>query len=390
VLRYVPAFDGLRALAMMLVFLFHTGHLRGGWIGVDIFFVLSGYLITSILVREHETTGVISLSRFYIRRVCRLLPALIVVVCVAVAMAVWFRNQQRDTEIDAASALLYLTDYRYVLMPPVGGGTALLHTWSLSVEEQFYFIWPLLLIVLLTWNRRVVFCATLVLIIIVDVWRISLFCTSSNPYVRIYFAFDARADELLIGCALALWQPQVPTFRFLSRLWPAVVLFFAVVVLKVSPWEGPLLRYIDLVGYPLFGVAVAYVIIIVRSDENSFLTCLLSLPPIVAFGRVSYGFYLWHFLFLSEPSIETRLGSHRTLPIFVLTVTAAVISYWLIERPFLRLKFEHFSNAPRNQAGGRSVERTDQTPDYQSTSGSSGKQAESGISRSPPDYKTRR
>jgi peptidoglycan/LPS O-acetylase OafA/YrhL len=97
-MRYVPAFDGLRALAVMLVFLFHTRHVPGGWVGVDIFFVLSGYLITSILLAEHERTGVISLRHFYIRRACRLLPALVVVVCVAVVMALCFHNRVQDTE----------------------------------------------------------------------------------------------------------------------------------------------------------------------------------------------------------------------------------------------------------------------------------------------------
>ena len=365
-MRYVPALDGLRALAVMLVFLHHThGQLfPGGWVGVDIFFVLSGYLITSILVGEHETTGVISLSRFYMRRACRLLPALFVVVCVAIAIAFWFHYNTRNTTIDAVAALLYLADYGYVLMP--AHWSFLGHTWSLSVEEQFYFIWPLLLIVLLKWSkRRIAFYATLVLIFVVAVWRGFVFVTSSDlgatsaetrAYVRIYCAFDTRADVLLIGCALALWQPQVAASRFLNRLWPAVVLLLAVVVLKVSP-SGRLLRYIDLVGYPLFGASVAYLIVILTSDENSFLTYFLSLPPIVAFGRISYGFYLWHYLIVNGP-VKDRLITHRTpltftLSTFALSLAAAVASYWLIERPFLRLKLARFSTVHPRSGGAR-------------------------------------
>jgi peptidoglycan/LPS O-acetylase OafA/YrhL len=331
-MRYVPALDGLRALAVLLVFLYHrSGYFPGGWIGVDIFFVLSGYLITSVLVGEHETTGVISLRRFYIRRVCRLLPALVVVVCVAVAMALWFHSKRRDTEIDAAAALLYLSDYRYALFPV--HGTALGHTWSLSVEEQFYLFWPLLLIVLLTWNRRVALRATLVLIVVVAVWRGFLLVISDDPFSRTYFAFDARADELLIGCALALWQPQIMTSRFLTHIWPVVVLLLTAVALKVSP-SGPSLKYIDTIGYPLFGVAAAYLIVILTSDEKSYLTYLLSLPLIVAFGRISYGFYLWHYLIIHA---QGYIIINRIWITFVLTLAAAVASYWLIERPFLKL-----------------------------------------------------
>ena len=240
-MRYVPALDGLRALAVMLVFLYHRHRLPGGWVGVDIFFVLSGYLITSILITEQETTGVISLSRFYMRRACRLLPALVIVVCVAVAISVCFHYQRRDTAIDAAAALLYVADYRYALMDHQG--TVLGHTWSLSIEEQFYFLWPLLLVVLLTKRSpRVALIVTLGLIFVVAVWRVFLVATRSQPFSRVYFAFDTRVDELLIGCALAIWRTRVTVVsRFLRRLWPAVVLFLAAVVLKESPSHGLIL-----------------------------------------------------------------------------------------------------------------------------------------------------
>src|ERR1700737_364313 len=142
-MRYLPALDGLRAIAVMLVFLFHTGHAAGGWVGVDIFFVLSGYLITSILLTEHERTGVINLLRFYGRRACRLLPALIIVIGVAVVIAFCLQNKVRDIEIDAVAALFYVLDYRYALMVNLTHATDLAHLWSLSIEEQFYFLWPL-------------------------------------------------------------------------------------------------------------------------------------------------------------------------------------------------------------------------------------------------------
>jgi peptidoglycan/LPS O-acetylase OafA/YrhL len=162
------------------------GYLPGGWIGVDIFFVLSGYLITSILVTEHETTGTILLRHFYIRRTCRLLPALVILVCVAIAMAVWFRDKWHDTEIDAAAALLYIEDYRYAFFPVTG--TALGHVWSLSLEEQFYVSWPVLLLMVLNiWNRRAALRFALALVIVVAVWRVYLLETSSPPFFRVFF-----------------------------------------------------------------------------------------------------------------------------------------------------------------------------------------------------------
>ena len=273
----------------------------------------------------------ISLRQFYMRRICRLLPALVVVVCVAVAMALWFHSRRHDTIIDAVAALLYFADYRYAIMAPEA--TALVHTWSLSVEEQFYFIWPLLLIALLMWSRRAAMFVTSVLIIIVVAWRGFLLVSVADPVHRIYFAFDTRADELLIGCALALWRPQATMPRFLRHLWPAVVLLLAAVVLKVSP-SGPWLAYIDTVGYPLLGVATAYLIVILTSGGESYLTYLLSLPFVVALGRISYGFYLWHWLIIYELS---HILINRIWMAFALTLAAAVASYWLVERPFLKI-----------------------------------------------------
>src|ERR1700730_15385771 len=209
-MRYLPALDGLRAIAVMLVFLFHTGHAAGGWVGVDIFFVLSGYLITSILLTEHERTGVINLLRFYGRRACRLLPALIIVIGVAVVIAFCLQNKVRDIEIDAVAALFYVLDYRYALMVNLTHATDLAHLWSLSIEEQFYFLWPLTLIILLeTGTRRMAFRMTLILILVVAARRVFIFANRADPSFRIYFAFDTRVDELLIGCSLAhLGQPD--------------------------------------------------------------------------------------------------------------------------------------------------------------------------------------
>src|SRR5579862_1099054 len=144
---YVPALDGLRAIAVLAVLGYHTweGAFRGGWVGVDIFFVLSGYLITSILLAERDRRGTISFRQFYLRRALRLLPALVLCLAVAIALAASQGPTLRDaTTKEAAAATLYAANWWQVLRPhaPIG---LLAHTWSLSVEEQFYLCWPLAL-----------------------------------------------------------------------------------------------------------------------------------------------------------------------------------------------------------------------------------------------------
>ena len=331
-MRYVPALDGFRAVAVMLVFLHHTAHFPG-WLGSDIFFVISGFLITSILIAEHETAGKISLLYFYFRRTCRLLPALLIVIFVAVGMALWLHSKEHDTTIDAIAALFYVLNYHYVAMVNLDQHwTALSHLWSLSVEEQFYIIWPPLLILLLKWNRKLALQTVLVGAVIIFCWRNLLFFISEPPRYHIYFALDTRADELMIGCALALWQGRSKVLQFLKPIWPAIVLSLAIVVVKLEPNEL-LMPW----SFFLIGLAIASIIIIIMNDERCLLTKMLSVPPVVAFGRISYGFYLWHFLIISEPAIYNRFVLSRTLMSFIVTLILALTSYYCIERPIVTL-----------------------------------------------------
>jgi peptidoglycan/LPS O-acetylase OafA/YrhL len=242
------------------------------------------------------------------------------------------QHKTRDTMVDAVAGLLYAADYRYAL-PPVVDGTPLVHLWSLSVEEQLYFIWPLLLIAVLKWDRRAALCATILLNH--QCRRLARFPFCHAEFCRIYFAFDTRAGELLIGYALALWRPQLNASKVLC-LWPGVVLFFVAFALRVG-LGGHAQPYINIIGYPLFGAAAAYLIVVVTRGERNLPTLLLTLRPIVALGRISYGFYLWHVLIVRGPGIEGRLPVIAT---FVLTLAASAVSYSLIERPFRRRKFK--------------------------------------------------
>src|SRR5262245_41272123 len=160
-LAYQPALDGLRGVAVLAVLLFHAGHLRGGFLGVDLFFTLSGFLITTLLLAEHSARGRISLRNFWSRRARRLLPALYLVLGATVAYAALFARPDSLQQIrgDAFAALAYVANWHLIA---TGGSywsqyaapSPLEHLWSLAVEEQFYIVWPLLVVGILAWSRR--------------------------------------------------------------------------------------------------------------------------------------------------------------------------------------------------------------------------------------------
>jgi peptidoglycan/LPS O-acetylase OafA/YrhL len=334
-LAYVPALDGIRAVAILLVFLFHEGKLPGGWIGVDIFFTLSGYLITLMLVNEYEAHGSILIGRFFFRRACRLLPAVLTLIFVSLTLSFCFNDRFHDTAIDALAALFYVEDFRYAFSPVVG--TALVHLWSLSVEEQFYLIWPFFLILSLSlFGRSRSLYVVLVAVVLVIVWRFVLVTgSSSSIYLRIYISFDTRIDELLIGSALALsgHRPGRALFRPAKVLWPVGIIFFTAVLTKLDPYSS----WEDVSSYPLIGAATAWLIVMVTSEEETFLSRILTLTPLVALGRISYGVYLWHYLVIHELSMSHFTVHFNLLLAVSLTLILSIASYELIERPALRL-----------------------------------------------------
>lgn len=327
-LGYVPALDGLRGVAILLVIGIHfrVPGFEGGHLGVLVFFVLSGYLITSLLTAERERSGRLDLPRFYARRALRLLPAIALLLACLLAL--------RLATIQQASAVaLYVANWQHVLGSPLG---YLTHAWSLAVEEQFYLVWPLVLALALRYLRpRQLARFMLAIALGIGIAR-ALFYLAGTPFDRLYFGSDFRSDGLLFGSALALWRPHLPKW-----LGAAAILPLALGVAHLTP-EHPALY---LGGFTAVGLAAAALV--------GHPPPILAWPPLVALGRVSYGLYLWHYpvsllVSVAPWPIALALG----LPVSLLLTLA---SWRYVESPCLRLKGRLRPSADRIAAPARAL-----------------------------------
>jgi peptidoglycan/LPS O-acetylase OafA/YrhL len=347
----VSALDGMRAVAVMVVVVFHAGlsWLPGGFLGVDVFFVLSGYLITTLLLEEVDRAGRIDLWAFWARRARRLLPALIVLVVVvsAVSPLVLPAAETALVRDDALSALAYMANWRMILrgtdyFAQTAAPSPLQHTWSLAIEEQFYLLWPLLLLLLgLTRIRRhglIAVVATAVLGVVGSVAVGWLLTGSGRDLNRVYFGSDTRAVSILVGVGLAgvLATGRGNPRSVVPHRGLGVVAAVATAVLlwlfshaednDAQLYHGELL---------LVALAVAAVLAHAVLVPQSLTARMLSLPPLPALGCISYGVYLWHWPLLGWLTSE-RTGLHGASLLLLrclATVAAATVSYLLVERP---------------------------------------------------------
>ncbi|MEW5808001.1 MAG: acyltransferase family protein [Actinomycetota bacterium] len=363
----IPALDGVRAIAVGLVLADHGGvpGLPGGFLGVDVFFVLSGFLITSLLIEETNRTGRIGLRGFWVRRARRLLPALVVMVLAVVAARDLFSPESvAGLREEAVAALFWMSNWTFVAQqtdyfstgaPP----SPLQHTWSLGVEEQYYLLWPLLLtgvvaaLGALAYRRGVpvspfmVRTAVFVLAAlgVLGSAALSVALASGDSLHRVYFGTDTRMQALLVGAAAAAlvvrdWRGMTAGLvtlrsrwaRWLSWLLPVVGLLVLATAAHLAVGTAAEFR-----SGLLIVVAVAAVLVIapVALDQTGPAARMLSMGPLVGLGAISYGVYLWHwpiFLLLNGE----RTGSEGW-KLFALrcaaTVAVAAVSWWLIEQP---------------------------------------------------------
>lgn len=338
---YRPGLDGLRAVAVVLVLVFHSdlGWLPGGFLGVSVFFTLSGFLITSLLVSEVGNSGRVDLANFWERRFRRILPpALITIIGVCIA-SVWLSTSVEQSRLrgDAIASVLYMSNWRAIVADlsyeEIFSTTSpLIHLWSLAIEEQMYVLIPLIVVVLtsLGFGQRAVGASALVLAG-VSTAVAAVFLTGD----RLYYGTDARAAELLIGVAAAgLFGPRVwaNATRFPKVLsWLGIGALFAIMILARSSSTNSTWIHAGLL--PVF--ALLSLTCVVGAITPGPLGTLLSRQPLVSIGKVSYGLYLFHWPIFTWVN-ESRIGFGGVGLFCVRLAATAVVtasSYVLIEKP---------------------------------------------------------
>ncbi|MGW5667139.1 acyltransferase family protein [Micromonospora sp. NPDC003776] len=339
-LGYHPSLDGVRALAIIGVLLLHLSlwgavpHVTpGGHLGVAVFFVLSGYLITTLLMDEHHRTETVDMRAFYVRRAARLLPALLLLL--AVHALVWGTQQPSwAIALQIAAGLFYLTSLVHPVIFDVGG---LGWTWSLSVEEHFYLFWPAVLRRALAAPRgRTIAMWCCGAMIAVAVTLRALLNDSATWHDFVYYSTPARMDALAVGCLAALATHGRRLTVPVPLIWAA--LGFLVISYFV-PAFGQGTTVMNLIGLPLLSVATVVLILGLVGRPGSGPARLLAARPLVHIGKISYGLYLWNMLAGQSMRMmfgESRTGWLATILGLALTVVAVELSYWCLERPVLR------------------------------------------------------
>lgn len=339
-LRYRPDIDGLRAIAVLLVIIYHAryGVITGGYIGVDVFFVISGFLITAIVIGDIQS-GIFTYRNFYLRRIRRIIPVLVLVLIVTtIPTAVLFFSDDFErhsrlllyTFFSAANFHLWITGENY--FSPNTDLVPLLHVWSLSVEEQFYFIWPACLVIahaLLKHKHVILFIIFFTSLFILSIWM------SDHKPLAAYYLLPARAFELMMGAGLALYWKAIPDLpkninHLLSLVAISLIIGASVLLTKTSQFPG-----IN-AFWPCLGTAL--LIITGKNPEKSgIVNQLLCLKPVVFIGLISYSLYLWHwpvFVFVTYTGLDltgaTRIAAIAT--IFLLSY----LSWKFVEVPFHR------------------------------------------------------
>lgn len=358
--RHLPALDGVRALAILGVLAYHlgAGWAPGGFLGVDLFFVLSGFLITSLLLEEHASSGTVRLRSFWARRARRLLPGLLLML---VALGAFYAFAGPGTLVDlaqvrgdAVATVLYVANWHQLFahqsyFDQFAAPSPLEHTWSLGIEEQFYVVWPLVVVALLAltrarWRRPGIVLAVAGAATSAG-WMAWLAAHGASAN-RLYYGTDTRASDLLIGAALAFATAARPQPGRRGRRALAIAGPVALACLLAFWWRaagagaasGAPGRFMFEWGFLVCALLAAIVLADVRQARPSILGRVLALPPLAFLGMISYEVYLWHWPVITELT-PARLGvSGAALDIVRLLVILclSVGSFYLLDRPIRR------------------------------------------------------
>ncbi len=350
--HYIPALDGLRAFAVIAVVLYHmnTNFLPSGLLGVTLFFVLSGYLITGILIKEWRQTGKLNLPTFWIHRVRRLFPAIVFMLCTVLVVTA-FIGPDLLTKLrkDLFPALFWFTNWWYIFQDTsyfeaMGAPSPVNHFWSLAIEEQFYVIWPPILLLLFRSKvKKNTIQRLIVVLAIVSVALMMFLYVPGGDPSRVYYGTDTRAFSLLIGAFLAFAFPshrvcgkgkkglnpgQRKTVGLLGLVAFAAIIVMMIVVDAYSPFSY--------YGGILITSLLTGMLILALVDKRNLIAKFFSLPPLVYLGKISYGVYIWHYPILLimtdfNAASETAWYWHILQAIVILAVSA--FSYHFVEQP---------------------------------------------------------
>ena len=364
--KYLPSIDSLRALAVLAVIIYHVdvNYLPGGFLGVDLFFVLSGYLISSLIIKEFRKTGTVNLYNFYIRRARRLLPAVYFMITIGLVVMVLFNEiLLRKSHLDAIFGYIYSSNWWYIFhkldyFDSFGAQSPFKHLWSLAIEEQFYMIFPLLFLLVNSkkkskdgtykLNKNFLY-VVLGLILVSLIAHILLF--DINNISRIYFGTDTRAFSLLVGVVGAILYPME---RLHSKVTPQQNMIYSVVslasiatLITVMVYTSEYNTWLYRGGFLLVAI-LGLIVIISSGKQHTLMSKLLSFKPIVFIGKISYSLYLWHFPILVLTTPVSEIGNPNIFFVIlriVLTFAVAIVSYVFVETPIRKLGFINYINA---------------------------------------------
>jgi len=354
-IQYIPAIDGLRAIAVVAVILYHLGFdwIPGGFLGVDLFFVISGYVITRLLLDSIEISGGLNLGAFYLARLRRLLPALLfMIITTAITVGIWAPDTMKRFLADTPFALTgtmnwWLVGRELDYFETIGRPPLLQHTWSLAVEAQFYFIWPLILLLILKWfGKGRVAVASLFFAAISGITlllvSLSLDATNATSVSHIYFGTDTHSIGLFLGAALAVsWVPQnfkVEVSRkaqdFIDGI--GVIGFIGILAafLLIDANNPNLYK----IAFPLAGICGAAIVTSIVHPASRFAP-LLQNKVLLWIGERSYAIYLWHWIIfqVTRPDVDLAGEDWALLALRILIVLAlADISLRYVELPIRR------------------------------------------------------
>lgn len=352
-LRHIPSLDGLRGLAVLGVVAFHTDHLVGGFLGVDLFFVLSGFLISRLLVTEQAATARTDLRRFWSRRARRLVPALFLLIATMLLYALFLASPYEMDSLrrQMLATLMYLANWNAIAdgtdyWARAAGPSPLQHTWSLAIEEQFYVLWPLVVSGVFALSRRkdpdrvrgirrlLVLCLTLAAAS--SALMIAGSVAGTNP-TRLYFGSDTRVSSILIGASFACFLELRGPFTGARARWVLEAAAGASLIGLGVAWtfldgQNPILYR---GGFAACAVGAVIVIAAVTHPEEGPIAQVLATPVLAWFGTISYGLYLWHWPIIQILD-EARTGLDG-LPLLTLWVGASIgvaaLSFYCVEQP---------------------------------------------------------